>query len=179
MPELDALGALGDVGWYCSRSILWVADYELPKKAVAIHGAVKTEAGVILSCGSSLLWEDSKVATFQCSFLTHLTMRGSLQLSDFVTPLRGGESSILIFFRLSLQWVLVTGWQSLPTKHIVPTDLPQVSLMVQLFSRLAGSIGDSAGKPDDQWPAITRNRQLVLNAVKASIDQGCVPVEIV
>ncbi|CAL9180609.1 unnamed protein product [Musa hybrid cultivar] len=44
MPELDALGALGDVGWYCSRSILWVADYELPKKAVAIHGAVKTEA---------------------------------------------------------------------------------------------------------------------------------------
>ncbi|CAL9123133.1 unnamed protein product [Musa acuminata var. zebrina] len=44
MPELDALGALGDVGWYCSRSILWVADYELPKKAVAIHGAVKTKA---------------------------------------------------------------------------------------------------------------------------------------
>ena len=105
-------------------------------------------------------------------------MRGSLQLSDFVIPLE--EEKVPFSFASGSAFnELVTGWQSLLTKHIVPTDLSQESLMVQELSRSAGSIRDSAGKPDDQWPAITRNRHLVLNAVKASIDQGCVPVEIV
>ena len=73
-PDLDANGALGDAGWYCIRSILWAVDYELPKTVIALHGAVLNDAGVILSCGASLHWDDGKVATFHCSFLSHLTM---------------------------------------------------------------------------------------------------------
>ncbi|WOL09413.1 hypothetical protein Cni_G18166 [Canna indica] len=184
-PDLDALGALGDMGWYCIRSILWAADYELPKKAIALHGAVKNEAGVILSCGSSLLWEDGKVATFHCSFLSHLNMElsvvgtgGSLQLSDFVIPFEE-EKAPFSFASGSAFTELVTGWQPLPSKHIVTTSLPQEALMVEELSRLVASIRDSAGKPDDKWPTISRKTQLVLDAVKASLDQGCVPVDIV
>ncbi|MQM15727.1 hypothetical protein Taro_048677 [Colocasia esculenta] len=183
-PDLDALGALGDVGWYCIRSILWAADYQLPKTAIALRGHITNKAGVILSCGSSLVWEDGKVATFHCSFLSHLTMevsvigtRGTLHLSDFVIPFEQNSAS---FTFASDAWFteLVTGWQPLPSKHVVNTDLPQEARMVVEFSRLVKRIKDHASKPDKQWPEITTKTQLVLDAVKASIDKGCEPVDI-
>ncbi|CAA0830132.1 Glyceraldehyde-3-phosphate dehydrogenase-like family protein [Striga hermonthica] len=57
-PDLDALGALGDTGWYCIRAILWAAGYQLPKTVTALRDAEFNEAGVILSCGASLLFHD-------------------------------------------------------------------------------------------------------------------------
>lgn len=86
------------------------------------------------SCNPWCSQDWSEVATFQCSFLTHLTMRGSLQLSDFVIPLE--EEKVPFSFASGSAFnELVTGWQSLLTKHIVPTDLSQESLMVQELSR--------------------------------------------
>ncbi|GMP48008.1 hypothetical protein CsSME_00015512 [Camellia sinensis var. sinensis] len=74
-PDLDSLGALGDIGWYCIRSILWAANFQLPKTALALRQPVLNETGVILSCGSSLYWEDGKITTFHCSFLTNLKLK--------------------------------------------------------------------------------------------------------
>ena len=34
----DALGALGDLGWYCVRAILWAYDYEAPLQLAAHAG---------------------------------------------------------------------------------------------------------------------------------------------
>ena len=45
-PELDGLGALGDLGWYCIRGILWAVDYELPESVVALRRPVTNAAGV-------------------------------------------------------------------------------------------------------------------------------------
>jgi predicted dehydrogenase len=67
-------GVFGDAGWYCIRSILWAVDYELPKTVIALRGPVFNGVGGILSCGASLSWEDGKVATFHCSFLSNLTL---------------------------------------------------------------------------------------------------------
>jgi hypothetical protein len=50
--------------------------------------------------------------------------------------------------------------------------------MVQEFARLVQNIRDAGGKPEGKWPAITRKTQVVLDAVKASIDKGSEPVEI-
>jgi predicted dehydrogenase len=92
-PDLDALGALGDVGWYCIRAILWAVDYELPKTVIALRDPVKNQSGVLLACGATLYWADGKTATFSCSFLTNLTMditlvgtNGTLHVTDFVIP---------------------------------------------------------------------------------------------
>ncbi|KAJ0987394.1 hypothetical protein J5N97_005750 [Dioscorea zingiberensis] len=183
-PDLDSLGALGDLGWYCIRSILWAADYELPKTAVALRGPVLNEAGVLIACGSSFIWEDGKVATFHCSFLTHLTMelcvmgsKGTLHLSDFVVPFE--ESSAPFTFASNSGFTeLVTGWQPLPSKHIVTTELPQEARMVAEFARLVSCIKSSGSKPESSWPAKTRKTQLVLDAVKTSIEKGFEPVEI-
>ncbi|XP_058099943.1 uncharacterized oxidoreductase At4g09670-like [Magnolia sinica] len=184
-PDLDGLGALGDVGWYCIRSILWATDYELPKTVTALHGPVFNKAGVVLSCGASLLWEDGKTATFNCSFLFNSSMditvlgtKGTLHLNDFIIPFN--ETSASFSFASESGFTeLATGWAPLPRDHVVTTDLPQEALLVKEFASLVGLIRDSGSKPDAKWPTISRKTQLVLDAVKTSIDKGCVPINIV
>ncbi|KAK8965918.1 hypothetical protein KSP40_PGU019530 [Platanthera guangdongensis] len=115
-PELDALGALGDIGWYCIRMILWSADYRMPRTALALPNPAKSEVGVLLSCGASLHWDDGTVATFYCSFLAHRTFevavvgsKATLTLRDFINPFQ--ENSARFTFG--------------STDHVVPTELPQ------------------------------------------------------
>ncbi|KAH7568133.1 hypothetical protein ACOSP7_009434 [Xanthoceras sorbifolium] len=182
-PDLDALGALGDAGWYCVRSILWATDYELPKTVLALPGPVLNEAGVILSCGASLHWDDGKLATFYCSFFSNLTMnvtaigtKGTLHLNDFIIPFQEKEASFIensqCFFN-----DLVTAWVPVPSEHIVTTDIPQEVCMVREFSRLVGDV-KKGSKPESKWPIISRKTQLILDAVKTSIDKGLQPVQI-
>ncbi|KAK7271004.1 hypothetical protein RJT34_26578 [Clitoria ternatea] len=183
-PDLDGLGTLGDTGWYCVRAILWAANYELPKTARALDKPTYNEAGVILACGASLSWEDDKVATFYCSFLSDIAMdinamgtKGSLRVHDYVIPNKEKEatfstSSNSDFVELSI------GWAPNPCVHTTHTDLPQEALMVKEFSSLVGAIKFSNSKAEEKWPTISRKTQLVIDAVKASIDNGLQPVQI-
>ncbi|RVW26311.1 putative oxidoreductase [Vitis vinifera] len=183
-PDLDALGALGDVGWYCIRAILFAVDYELPKSVKALPGTVFNEAGVLTSCGASLLWEDGKVATFNCSFQANLTMnitaigtKGTLQVQDFVIPVKEDSAA----FSAGIEsWFndLVTGWKTMPSEHVVTTDLPQEALMVKEFSGLVADIKRNGSKLEQKWPTLSRKTQLVLDAVKVSIERGLEPVEL-
>jgi hypothetical protein len=50
--------------------------------------------------------------------------------------------------------------------------------MVSEFSRLVAEIKFKNSKPEKKWPAISRKTQLVLDAVKASIDKGFQPIQI-
>ncbi|XP_060173198.1 uncharacterized oxidoreductase At4g09670 [Lycium barbarum] len=184
-PDLDALGALGDVGWYCIRGILWAADFELPKSVIALHNPVFNKAGVIISCGASLTWEDGKVGTFHCSFLSNLSMdltavgtKGTLHLHDFIVPYEEKKASFVSAVESGFK-ELVTGWEPKPSEHTVMTDLPQEALMVREFSRLVGSIKNEGAKPEKKWPALSRKTTLVLDAVKASIKKGFEAVDIV
>lgn len=183
-PDLDGLGALGDAGWYTIRATLWAADYELPKTVIALRGSVLNEAGVILACGASLHWEDGKVAVLHCSFLTHLTTfvtaigtKGTLHVDDFIIPFTEKEAS---YTATSKAWFneLVTGWVPLPSQNTVFVDLPQEACMVREFARLVGNIKAHGAKPDQTWPTRSRKTQLVLDAIKTSIEKGFEPVEI-
>lgn len=181
-PDLDALGALGDAGWYCTRVILWAADFNLPKSVTALPGTVFNKAGVIISCGAALQWEDGKVATFHCSFLANLTMsitasgtKGSLYINDFVIPFEEKQASFSTATESGFT-ELVTGWVPLPSKHTVMTDLPQEVLMVTEFSRLVKSIKNDGAVAEKKWPTISRKTQYVLDAVKTSVDKGGEPV---
>lgn len=182
-PDLDGLGSLGDTGWYCIRAILWAADYELPKTVTALPGPVLNEAGVILSCGASLHWEDGKVATLHCSFLESLTMditatgtKGTLHVHDFVIPFQENEASFSTGAKCFFN-DLVTGWTPLPSEHTVITDLPQEVRMVREFSCLVGDIKNGA-KPESKWPIISRKTQIILDAVKTSIEKDLTPVTV-
>ncbi|KAI4351944.1 hypothetical protein L6164_006242 [Bauhinia variegata] len=186
-PDLDGLGVLGDTGWYCIRAILWAVDYELPKSVLAFPGAIHNDAGVILSCGSSLHWQDGRTATFHCSFLSHLTFdltalgtNGSLRLHDFVVPFEDNlgystfsEGSALDFGKLEPGW-----WCPKTNQHVVETEIPQEVLMVKEFTALVQKVKHCDEKPEKSWPILSRKTQIVLDAVKESIDKGYQPVEI-
>ncbi|KAL5982032.1 hypothetical protein ACLOJK_016100 [Asimina triloba] len=183
-PDLDSLGALGDVGWYCIRAILWAADYQLPKTVSALPDPIFNKAGVVLTCGASLQWEDGKTATFLCSFQIHLSMditvlgtKGTLHLNDFAIPIQEASARFSLASQSGFN-DLATGWTAIPTEFAIPTELPQEALMVKEFSSLAASIRDSSSKPEAKWAAISRKTQVILDAVKASLDKDCVPVDI-
>ncbi|CAL5417693.1 unnamed protein product [Camellia sinensis] len=153
-PDLDALGALGNAGWYCIRAILWAADYELPKSVTALPEKTElNQAGVILSCGASLNWADGKVATFHCSFLTKLAMEPLI-----------GESEAKFY--------------AASDEHTVTTDLPQEALMVTELACLVKGIRGNGLKPEKKWPTMSRKTQLVVDAVNASIERGFEAVEV-
>lgn len=183
-PDLDGLGSLGDAGWYCIRSILWAADFEVPETVTALTGPVLNEAGVLLSCGASLRWKDGKVATFHCSFLSHLTMditaigtKGTLHVHDLIIPFQEEEASFSLASQSSFT-DLVTGWVPKPSEHVVTTELPQEAHMVKEFSSLVAAVKTKGSKPEMKWPTISRKTQLVLDSVKLSIKQGLVAVEV-
>ncbi|BAT85024.1 putative oxidoreductase [Vigna angularis] len=48
-PELDGLGVLGDLAWYCIGASLWAKGYQLPITVTALPDVKRNSAGVILS----------------------------------------------------------------------------------------------------------------------------------
>ncbi|KAL1219945.1 putative oxidoreductase [Cardamine amara subsp. amara] len=177
-PSLDGLGALGDAGWYAIRATLLANNFELPKTVTASPGAILNESGVILSCGASLSWENGQTATIYCSFLANLTMeitaigtKGTLRVHDFVIPFQESGAS---FTTSTKSWFndSVTAWVNPPSEHMVKTELPQEACMVREFARLVGEIKNNGAKPNGFWPNISRKTQLVVDAVKESLDKN-------
>ncbi|XP_008810257.1 uncharacterized oxidoreductase At4g09670-like [Phoenix dactylifera] len=183
-PDLDSLGALGDLGWYCIGAILWAVGYELPAFVTALPALHLNQAGVILSCASSFHWDDGKVATFHCSFLSQVTMdlsvhgtMGSLQVEDLAIPYQ--EDSASFEFNSGAHFAeLHIGWSPKPDKVTVAADLPQEALMVSEFARLVQMIRSSHRRPDPKWPDISRRTQLLVDAVKQSIENNFKPVNL-
>lgn len=177
-PDLDALGALGDIGWYCIRSILWAVDYELPKTVVAMQNPVYNDAGVILSTGASLYWEDGKVATFHCSFLSHITFdltvlgtKGALRVNDLVSPFQESYGSFSLVSESDFAQLEPGRWAPAPREHCVGSEVPQEVLMVNEFAKSVGKIKGEGLKPDRVWANVSRKTQLVMDAVKTSMEK--------
>lgn len=184
-PDLDALGALGDTGWYCIGAILWANDYKLPSTVQALPDTIKNAAGVILSCTASFQWSiSSNTATIHCSFLSHTSMdlaisgsNASIRANDFIIPHK--EDSALFEFSCGAKFAeLHIGWNMEPKEVRVECDMPQEALMVQELARLAQGIKRYGHQPDGKWPEISRKTQLVLDAVRRSIDLGFKPIQL-
>ncbi|MED6143282.1 hypothetical protein PIB30_004785 [Stylosanthes scabra] len=182
--ELDALGALGDLAWYCIGASLWAKSYQLPATVIALPDVTRNAAGVILSITASLHWDqpNQTEAIIHCSFLSHTSMdlaisasNGSLHVKDFIIPFR--EDIASFDFTFGAKFVdLHIGWNVKPEQVNVPNLLPQEALMVQHFATLVAGIRDCASSPDNKWPEITRKTQVVVDAVNKSLDLGCKPV---
>ncbi|KAL9651706.1 hypothetical protein ABK040_009321 [Willaertia magna] len=94
---LEPYGALGDLGWYCCRNILWAFNYELPEKVLGISTkALNSDA--ISSFEAILLFKGNRRATFNCSFVESWRQGtefvfpfNSIQYNDFVLPWENEE----------------------------------------------------------------------------------------
>ncbi|KAG0553509.1 hypothetical protein KC19_12G017100 [Ceratodon purpureus] len=177
-PHLDGLGCLGDIGWYCIRLILWAYDFEMPHTVTAHSGSKLSDTGVLTVCGATFEWKDGRIGTMRTSFLGDMVMKGicagskgTLEIDDFVIPKKEDLASYRV--KEATVWEdRSIGWGSREEVHQVKTSLPQEALMVQEFSRLVSNILDG-GVPEPVWVTVARKTQILLNAVKSSIESNC------
>ncbi|CAN6927888.1 unnamed protein product [Brassica oleracea] len=153
-PNLDGLGALGDLGWYAIRAALFANNFELPKIVAASPGTVLNESGLILSCAMEI----AAVGT-----------KGTLCVQDFVIPFEETQAS----FTTCTKAPFMNPWVNRPSEHTVKTEIPQEACMVREFARLVGEIKNKGAEPDGFWPNISRKTQLVVDAIKESVDKNC------
>ena len=103
--DLEPLGCLGDLGWYCIRLALWVMNWRMPRRVTGCilsqGGRPDSPAPVPLEFSGELLFEDGVSSGIYCSFITGLQQwanisgtRGYLQVSDFVMPFAGNELAV-------------------------------------------------------------------------------------
>lgn len=98
--ELEPHGALGDLGWYCIRFILWAAGDRMPT-AVSGRAHVRLDGGKVPGeFQGEMRFDDGLTAGLFCSFLsvnqqtaTLSGNRGYVTLDDFVLPFHGSQSS--------------------------------------------------------------------------------------
>ncbi|XP_078172103.1 putative oxidoreductase At4g09670 [Carex rostrata] len=181
-PDLDSLGALGDLGWYCIGSILWATNYNLPRTVVASPCLSLNSSGVILSCGASLYWDNGLVATLNCSFLSHVSMdlsvhgsKGTLLVRDLTIPYREDVALFEVISGAHFAELHIS-WTKKPEEVVVETPLPQEALMVLEFVKEVKLVCDKKSEPSLKWADTSRKTQMVLDAVKRSIDQNFEPV---
>ena len=160
--QLEPLGCLGDLGWYCIRFILWTMNWQLPERVVghllAEHRRVDSPAAVPTDFSAELLFAGGVSASFYCSFLAdiqqwvHITgTKGSLYVPDFVLPWHGNE----LDFTVSNPVHTITGCDFNLAEHprrftiredSNSTENSQEANMFRHFAQLA-----LAGRPDESW----------------------------
>ncbi len=105
--ELEPLGCLGDLGWYCVTFSLWAMKHKLPNFVIGrmLNGAARPDSPdqVPLEFSADLLYEGGVSASFYCSFNTGLQQwaslsgpKGCIQLDDFVLPCYGSEVAFTV-----------------------------------------------------------------------------------
>ncbi|EFN51255.1 hypothetical protein CHLNCDRAFT_141286 [Chlorella variabilis] len=176
--DCDPLGALGDLGWYCVRGILWAYGFEAPTSVTAHAGAAFNEEGVPLHIGATLLFSGGRRGHFECGFDRALTQSlevagtlGTIQLNDFVIPRSVKQSSFVVTGEHGLRDC--DTWDATRRDEVVVhLAKPQEVCMWERFGGLVQHI-QSGGQPDAFWPRITELTQRVLFAVERSAREGC------
>eukprot|EP00252_Welwitschia_mirabilis_P025863 TRINITY_DN8243_c0_g1_i2.p1 TRINITY_DN8243_c0_g1~~TRINITY_DN8243_c0_g1_i2.p1 ORF type:complete len:199 (-),score=35.64 TRINITY_DN8243_c0_g1_i2:231-827(-) len=174
-PDLDSLGAQGDIGWYCCTAILWANKYEMPQTVRAMPSPKFNDAGVVLRCGATFTWDDGRIATYHVSFLSHAAMdliiqgtKGTLRVEDFCIPHDETWASFKSISDMKPKPLFI-GWENVPEEQKVVADVPQEVSLIENMSNLVKGIRDERAKIDTFWPTITRKAQVLLNAVMDSI----------
>jgi len=181
--ELEPLGCLGDLGWYCIRFTLWAMNWQMPVgvcgRTLAEHRRPDSPAAVPTDFSAEMFFPGGVSASFYCSFLTDIEqwanvsgLKGHLHLPDFVLPHYGSE----LTFEVSKPVFNIRGCDFNMERHTRRTAVPEYSNsdataqetgMFRTFSELALS-----GKPDPHWGEIALKTQIVSDACFRSAREG-------
>ena len=188
--DLEPLGALGDLGWYNIRFILWVMNEQLPQRVcgrlLSEHRGQDSPASVPTEFSAELFYPDGVSASFYCSFLTELQQwahvsgtKGSLHVGDFVLPFYGSELTFdvsnPVFDIAGCDFNMQDGTQRVAVhEYSNSAENAQETNMFRNFAELALS-----GTPDHGWAETALNTQKVLDAcLQSARSEGSV-VELV
>ena len=156
-PDLGG-GALGDLGWYCVRAILWAFD-DLPER---VSATARWYNDVDLNLSATLWFTGDRMASFDCGYDMSVRKwfevtgtKASLVCDDFVGP---NDPSNMRF------------WTHAPpdrgVEHQSATPI-QEQCMVERFCEIVRS-----GSLDTQWPDVSLANQIVCDALMQSARSG-------
>jgi len=185
--DLEPLGALGDLGWYCIRFSLWALGYPMPLQASGriLNEVTQAHAShpAPVAFSGELLFAGGVSAAFHCSFIAEKAQwaiihgsRGYLHLPDFVLPYSGSTTRFSVtqsvFETKACQFDMHEGRTDEQVEE-PSSNAPgsQESNMFRTFSNLVLS-----GVRDAHWPEISLKTQRVLDACLASAQQGGMPM---
>ena len=173
--QLEPLGCLGDLGWYCIRFFLSVMKWQMP---IEVRGWNLFEAGGGESPGAvpaefsgELLFEGGVSGSFYCSFVADTQQwaivsgtGGILQVSDFVLPSAGEELAYVVrkhnFRKQGCDFRMEMSEQTNLTReasHGAPT-----AQEVNCFRNFADQI--LSGQSNEEWFEAALKTQTVANA---------------
>ena len=151
-------GALGDLGWYCTRATLWAFD-DLPQR---VYATGQYERDVDINLSAILWFSGDRMASFDCGF--DMQMRkwfevagtgGSLVCDDFVIPNSEQETRF---------WVHAGELES--AKQTVGPCVQEVR-MIEQFSAAVHS-----RRLEPAWPEEALATQRVIDALDQSARTG-------
>ena len=181
--ELEPLGCLGDLGWYCIRFTLCMLDGRLPVRVsghrLASHGRPDSPAPVPTEFSAELFYPEGVSASFYCSFLAETQQwavvggaKGFVHVPDFVLPHYGAEAG----FEVCNPVFHVTGCDFNMEDHRRRVAVREYSNSAansqeaNMFRKFATLV--QSGRPDDSWGAIALKTQQVLDACRQSAAEG-------
>jgi hypothetical protein len=162
--HLDALGCVGDLGWYCVRLGLFCFGWSLPHSVSATCN-VRNDEGVPLDLNATLLWKPDRAAPRDIAGL----------------PLVKTLTMSCSFLRAAQQWCVVTGPDAVmvledfvvpkSTKHAFWTDT--ASQEVNMWLKFSDCVlATQGGAAIAFWPALSLATQLVTDALMQSASCG-------
>lgn len=171
--ELEPLGCLGDLGWYCVRLSLWAMNYARP---LQVSGRmIKEINGVPIEFSGELMFENGVTASFYNSFVTGHAQwanisgtQGYLSLGDFVLPFAGDTTR----YRITKSIFEINGCQfdmreGRTKEHVreaasnAPTS--QEAGLFRNFSQLV-----IENRREEFWPRVSLLTQQVMDACMES-----------
>ncbi|MGB6223289.1 Gfo/Idh/MocA family protein [Haloferula sp.] len=166
--ELEPLGCLGDLGWYCIRYALWVMKWQLPVRVVgrilSEAASVSGQPGSPLEFSGELFFEGGVSSGFYCSFgvdgqqwVVVNGEQGTLRCSDFVIP----TSQIDTAYEVGHQRVPKEG-----SGMELGTETNPGSQETHMFRSFSDEVLN--GRRREDWPSIAWRTQLVTDACLAS-----------
>eukprot|EP00933_Yihiella_yeosuensis_P064137 TRINITY_DN67474_c0_g1_i1.p1 TRINITY_DN67474_c0_g1~~TRINITY_DN67474_c0_g1_i1.p1 ORF type:complete len:384 (+),score=58.55 TRINITY_DN67474_c0_g1_i1:80-1153(+) len=158
-PDLEPLGCLGDLGWYCVRFSLWAFNYENPT-AVSCTFVEQTDEGVPTHLVGNVRFSGGRTASMSCSFFSAfynsaevLGERRVLRVDDFIVPYDSAAGYT----------VTSTSIKSKVVNSEEVRGCVQHAKLVKNFSEIVTS-----GKLEGKWPTQALQTQGVLDAMLRS-----------
>lgn len=166
--ELEPLGAVGDLGWYCVRIALVVMD-AMPVVVRARHHEMHGDVPVHTTGEMEFVGpEGPRIARFQCSFRHPLRQwveivgdDGTMWMHDYVI---GSPTEAAIDVETESSLTEGDAAHVRRRERLLVADCVQEAEMIERFSRIA-----SGQEPvDPQWPRWALETQLVVDAIMSS-----------
>lgn len=177
--ELEPLGCLGDLGWYTIRIILWLMDYQMPRRVqgrlIAQSRRPDSSHDVPLAFSADLDFDQGVTASFYCSFQTEHQQwvsvsgtKGHLRIDDFVLPFFGSELSFEVLNSAFQASGCMFNMEPHRRQKVVAEYSnnhvsAQETRMIQTFSDLV-----LRREISDHWPQIALQTQQVMDECLAS-----------